>query len=436
MKDIAFVHLSRSDRMASTANSNHGDNESLMGLTTPSSTQASSPSASPALSLTDDRKRNKSESEDNQSQRNRYKSQSSFDTTVFFVFRSNSGANNSSVTSPKNPFQSHQHQSPSVLSSAKSNHPSAPSSASTLSTSAPPHFTYPNNNSTTLPVLQYSAIVSQNTVPSTSTTTTSSNTTASKQQILSPQTKQPSRQLPNGTGTTMNINDGTSTSASTLPISSVTTTVTNSSNNSHPPSLLLANNDRTSKFNTNHFLIFFFAAGTLSQHLLNNISQASSQLPPYSNSGSNANIPLDSSSSTSLDSAIISQQSSLLPRTLSENDRSTIVSNGSSDGHTLNDNAFSNIPSTSSFLSNNSSTNLGDMPPTNGVNSVIGQLASGIPINPDHHSLRYMLSSNILQQSNIQTGRVPLTQAEMRMLNRLNSAYAKLPSLLESERQR
>lgn len=237
----------------------------------------------------------------------------------------------------------------------------------------------------------------------------------------------------------MNANDATSTSASTLPISSVTTTVTNSSNNSHPPSLLLANNDRTSKFTDIvqiHVPIFLFVLGTLSQHLLNNISQPNNQLPLYSNSGSNSNIPLDSSSTTSLDSAIVSQQSSLLPRTLSENDRSTIMSNGSSDGHTLNDNAFSNIPSTSSFLSNNSSTNLGDMPPTNGVNSVIGQLASGIPINPDHHSLRYMLSSNIIQQSNIQTGRVPLTQAEMRMLNRLNSAYAKLPSLLESERQR
>ena len=47
-----------------------------------------------------------------------------------------------------------------------------------------------------------------------------------------------------------------------------------------------------------------------------------------------------------------------------------------------------------------------------------------------------MLSSNILQQQSVQTGRVPLTQAEMRMLNRLTSAYAKLPSLLESERQR
>jgi hypothetical protein len=97
------------------------------------------------------------------------------------------------------------------------------------------------------------------------------------------------------------------------------------------------------------------------------------------------------------------------------------------------ENTFSNIPST--FLSNNSSTNIGDIPTTNG-GSVIGQLASNIPINPDHHSLRYMLSSNILQQSTVQTGRVPLTQAEMRMLSRLNSAYAKLPSLLESERQR
>ena len=42
--------------MTTTAYSNHGDNESIIGLTTPSSTQASSPSASPALSLTDDRK--------------------------------------------------------------------------------------------------------------------------------------------------------------------------------------------------------------------------------------------------------------------------------------------------------------------------------------------------------------------------------------------
>lgn len=43
-----------------------------MSLTTPSSTQPSSPSASPAVLSFDDRKRNKSESEDNQSQRNRY----------------------------------------------------------------------------------------------------------------------------------------------------------------------------------------------------------------------------------------------------------------------------------------------------------------------------------------------------------------------------
>ncbi len=57
---------------ASASNSNHGDNESAMGLTTPSSTQPSSPSASPALSSNDDRKRNKSESEDNHPQRNRY----------------------------------------------------------------------------------------------------------------------------------------------------------------------------------------------------------------------------------------------------------------------------------------------------------------------------------------------------------------------------
>jgi hypothetical protein len=179
--------------------------------------------------------------------------------------------------------------------------------------------------------------------------------------------------------------------------------------------------------------------GILPQHILNNISQSSGQssttIPSslYSISGSNSNIPLDSSSTSSLDPAIVSQQSSLLTRTISENDRSAIMSNGSSDGHSLIENTFSTIPTTSSFLSNNTSG--GDIPSTNG-GSVIGQLASSIPINPDHHSLRYMLSSNILQQPSVQTGRVPLTQAEVRMLNRLNSAYAKLPSLLESERQR
>jgi hypothetical protein len=65
--------LNRSERTTvSLTNSNYGDNESIMGLTTPSSTQPSSPSASPALSATDDRKRNKSESEDSQSHRIRY----------------------------------------------------------------------------------------------------------------------------------------------------------------------------------------------------------------------------------------------------------------------------------------------------------------------------------------------------------------------------
>lgn len=168
---------------------------------------------------------------------------------IFFVFRSNSGAHNSSVTHVSSP-KTNQQQSPSVLSSTnKTILPSAPSSASVLSTSAPPHFTYPltTTSTTTLPVLQYSAIVSQNTVPSTSTTTTSSNTIVSKpqQHVLSPQTKQP---LKDTTTTISNTNDSILpiiTTTSTLPISSVTTTVTNSTNSSHLPSLLSTTNDRT-----------------------------------------------------------------------------------------------------------------------------------------------------------------------------------------------
>lgn len=162
--------------------------------------------------------------------------------------------------------------------------------------------------------------------------------------------------------------------------------------------------------------IVFIFIGILSQHILNNIS-SQINAPSYSSSGTNSNIPLESSNS--IDPAIVSQ------RAISENDRSTIISNGSSDSHSLLDNTFSNNP----FLSNT-----GDLPTTNG--GAIGQLVGSIPINPEHHSLRYMLSSNILNQQTIPTGRVPLTQAELRMLNRLNSAYTKLPSLLESERQR
>jgi hypothetical protein len=104
------------------------------------------------------------------------------------------------------------------------------------------------------------------------------------------------------------------------------------------------------------------------------------------------------------------------------------MTNGSLDGHSsLDNNTFSNFSttnsgiSTSSFLSNN---NLNDLSSNTGI---IGQLS-------DHHTLRYLFPSS--NQPSIQTNRVPLTQAETRMLNRLNSAYAKLPSLLESERQR
>jgi hypothetical protein len=160
----------------------------------------------------------------------------------FFYFnkkifsRTNSGANSSTTTtnishvsSPKNPML-HQ-QSPNILSSTKT------PLSSGLSTSVPPHFTYPTSTTTTnQPVLQYSTIVSQNTLPSTSTTITSSNLTSKQQNILSPQTKQTSRQ------TSISSNDSTVNTTSTQSISSVTITTTNST--SHPPSLL-SNTDRT-----------------------------------------------------------------------------------------------------------------------------------------------------------------------------------------------
>ncbi|CAF1629130.1 unnamed protein product [Adineta ricciae] len=402
----------------STANSNHGDSEPIMGLTTPSSTQPSSPSASPALSLIEDRKRNKSESEDSQSQRN----------------RSNSGANGSSTastshaSSPKNPTL-HQ-QSPNVVSSTSK---TPLSSAPILSASAPPHFTYPTtttttSTTTTQPVLQYSTIVSQKTLPSTPTTATSTST-SKQQSMFSPQSKSMSRQ------TSVSNNESTISIASNSSIpSSTVTTINSASNSSHLP-LLPANNDRT---------------GILNQQILSNISQinapaASSStitlangatIPSslYSGPGSilpSSNIPHDVASTSSHDST----HTSILSRTISDNDRSvnpptSLMTNGSSDGHSLLDNNnfpnLPNLPTSSSFLSINNNNTLADLSSSNA--SVIGQL-------PDHHSFRYLLSSSSNSQS-IQMNRVPLTSAETRMLSRLNSAYAKLPSLLESERQR
>lgn len=189
----------------------------------------------------------------------------------------------------------------------------------------------------------------------------------------------------------------------------------------------------------------------MNQHIFSNISQLSglsntsatitlangTTIPSslYSGPGSslsNSNISLDFSPATPLDPPLNSQPSPLLSRTISETDRpinssTSLMTNGSLDGHSsLDSNPLPNLPtstttglSTSSFLSN-------ELSLTN-TSGIIGQFA-------DHHTLRYLSTSN--NQPTIQTNRVPLTQAETRMLNRLNSAFAKLPSLLESERQR
>ena len=211
----------------------------MMGLTTPSSTQPSSPSASPALSSTEDRKRNKSESEDNQSQRNRY----------FIFFTNNNHWQNlldqiqvpmvpqSQVypmpSSPKNPLTT----TSTITQCLIINQNASNYQSSGLSTSVPPHFTYPIS---TQPVLQYSTIVSQNTLPSTASTT-NSNSTLKQVNVSSPQTKQMSRQ------TSTNNNDSTVTLTSTQPsaATTMTTTTSNSSASSSHPLSLLANNDRS-----------------------------------------------------------------------------------------------------------------------------------------------------------------------------------------------
>jgi hypothetical protein len=134
------------------------------------------------------------------------------------------------TSSPRNPF-SYQ-QSPGVSSSSTTTKtPLSSSSSSGLSTSVPPHFTYPTS---TQPVLQYSTIVSQNTP----TSTTNSNSISKQQSVLSPKPNPMSRQ------TSVNNNDSTVNTTSNQSTSTITTNST--ANSSHPPPLL-ANNDRSGR---------------------------------------------------------------------------------------------------------------------------------------------------------------------------------------------
>ena len=173
----------------------------------------------------------------------------------FLSSRSNSGANGSSTSishgiSPKNP-PLHQ-QSPGVSLSSKT-----PVTSSTgLSASVPPHFTYPTS---TQPVLQYSTIVSQNTLSSssssTTTTTTNGNSISRQSSVLSPQTKSMSRQtsvnnhestmLTSLTQPTITTNTATTTTSTTI---STPSSNNSTSSNTHS-SPLLTNNDRTGILN-------------------------------------------------------------------------------------------------------------------------------------------------------------------------------------------
>lgn len=212
---------------------------------------------------------------------------------------------------------------------------------------------------------------------------------------------------------------------------------------------------------------------------LNNGSTISSSIYTSISAGStsrtNSNIPLELPlTNPTLDPSMNSQQSPLLSRILPDNDRSinpslsssssTItttattvaaaasstmggpppgIANGTSDSHsTLDSYAFPNLPPPSSDSTSTMNNNLPTTPsflpaeslPSNG--GLIGQM-------PDLHPNRFPFAStqhqhhqhHHHQQSMVNT-RVPLTPAEQRMLNRLNSAFTKLPSLLESERQR
>lgn len=422
---LANLHLSSERTIAGSAsNSTHGDND----LTTPSSTQPSSPTASPALSSTDEQKRTKFDLDDLSSQRKRSNSSTngSMSTTTTL----------SHLTSPK---------SSSTVSKHSQSTPNPPHFNHSTSTTQMPNSTASNTTVSTPPVLPYSAIVSQN-VSSTSSTTTTTGTATNaniKQQIFSPSSKQMSRQLSTDTNTT----------AST----------------SHPPSLLGATNDRTnltsqhshndqSQSNFSSSTVTLNNGPTISSTLYTNISTSTSR----TSSNIPSELPL---TNPILDPSMNSQQSPLLSRILPDNDRSinpslsstnvaniggttgsTIsgpppgIANGTSDSHsTLDPHAFPNLPppssaststmnnplpTTSTFLPGETSTNNGGF---------FGSLT-------DLHQSRFGFGSTQHQhhqhQQSMANTRVPLTTAEQRMLTRLNSAFTKLPSLLESERQR
>ena len=169
------------------------------------------------------------------------------------------------------------------------------------------------------------------------------------------------------------------------------------------------------------------------------------------------NIPLEltTSTSTSLDPALNSQGSPSLARTILENDRSSSqggshMTNGLSDGHGLLDGSnFPNLLPPPSLASSTltATTNTTTTPsasvssaflPSTNLTDPLSTNGGFLSQTSEPYSLLYSSSSSLSSsnQASIQNNRVALTTAEQRMLNRLNSAYSKLPSLLESERQR
>lgn len=188
-------------------------------------------------------------------------------------------------------------------------------------------------------------------------------------------------------------------------------------------------------------------------------SQSNSSLTSVTmNNGQTVIMPINSSNiphelppnnnNNNIDSPIGTQKPQVISRNLSEIERnnnqsgslvSGLPTNGTSEGHgPLDHSNFSNTQPPSASILNSQPINTMSSTFLSPLNQIdVQQQNNGnlIGTMTDHHPLRYP-NTSLNNQTSVLNNRVPLSSVEARTLNRINSAFNKLPSLLESERQR
>ncbi|CAF1306056.1 unnamed protein product, partial [Didymodactylos carnosus] len=414
----------------SSSSTNNETSEITKIMASPTSTQSNSPSPSPSLSFSEDRRRNKSESEDyNQQPSQRLRSNSGTSTnnngnshtttgTLFSTKPSSqpsSNTTNSTTSSPSStsngPFISLNFTStskpvPTLSTSAPSSfshiHPISSVTTNTTTTTTNTttnHFHHHTalttaSNTSTLPVLQYAAIVSQN--AGTNSTMTNHMSGASKQQqILSP------------------------SSSNKMPSTSSTLTVLHNQQNN---SKLTGNNDQTvatTSTITSPITTTATAAITISQaqplatqSSLSNERILTNAPSIYGNSSfyNNNNINTINSTDTTacLTPTVVTSSSILLNRTISDGDPNIIRSTAQrlTDSSSTTDPLTSalssqqqHVPTSSQSVNLSTLLNLQDTNPLLYQSSTASSSSNSIPSESLLNSLSTFIPTSQQQQS-------------------------------------